>query len=104
MKVGELRKGMLLQGIGTVKLRVLPPVSAWGPNKFMLQAVWPTKYDKNKQFVKCAMYLGTRQELGMSKSLWGCRYALVDGQTMIIDREAWRHIQPIKEKRHGIII
>tara|TARA_R110001583_G_scaffold14285_2_gene60087 strand:- start:9 stop:137 length:129 start_codon:yes stop_codon:yes gene_type:complete len=42
------------------------------------------------------MYLGTREELGFDKNFWGRRYALVDGQTMIIDREAWKYLQPIK--------
>ena len=62
----------------------------------MIQTVWPSKYDKNKKFVKCVMYLGTREELDMKKSSWGRRYALVDGQTMIIDREAWKYLQPVK--------
>ena len=70
----------------------------------MLQTVWPSKHDKNKKFVKCAMYLGTREELDIDKNTWGRRYALVNGQTMIIDREAWKYIQPVKEKKNGNII
>ena len=86
---------MLLEGIGTARLRILPSTIAWGPDTPMLQTVWPSKHDKNKKFVKCAMYLGTREELGLDKSLWGRRYALVEGLTMIIDREAWRYLQPV---------
>ena len=95
MKVAELKKGMLLEGIGTARLRILPSTISWGPDTPMLQTVWPSKHDKNKKFVKCAMYLGTREELGLDKSLWGRRYALVEGLTMIIDREAWRYLQPV---------
>lgn len=96
MKVADLKKGMLLVGIGTARLRILPSTVSWGPDRPMLQTVWPSKHDKNKKFVKFAMYLGTREELGFDKNFWGRRYALVDGQTMIIDREAWRYLQPIK--------
>lgn len=104
MKVADLEKGMLLEGIGTVKLCVLPSTVTWGPGTPMLQTVWPSKYDKNKHFVKCAMYLGTREELNIEKSFHGRRYALVEGQTMIVDREAWRYLQPVKEKNNGITI
>ena len=101
MKVAELKRGMLLEGDGTSRLRVVPSEVSWGPGVPMLQATWPSKYDKGKYFVKCAMYLGTREELGMKKSEWGRRYALVDGQTMLIDRESWRYIQPFEEKKRG---
>jgi hypothetical protein len=104
MKVSELKKGMLLEGIGTARLHVLPSSVTWGPGFPLLQTVWPSKHDKNKKFTKCAMYLGTREELGFDKNFWGRRYALVNGQTMIIDREAWKYIQPIKEKKNGNII
>ena len=96
MKVAELKKGMLLEGIGTVKLRILPLSVSRGPPAQMLQAVWPSKYDKHKQFTKHAMYLGTREELGFNKNLWGRRYVLAAGQTMIIDREAWKYLQPVE--------
>ena len=104
MKVSELKRGMLLEGVGTARLRVVPAETSWGPGVPMLQTTWPSKYDKNKRFVKCAMYLGTREELGIEKSFWGRRYALVEGQTMIIDREAWRYLQPVKEKKSGNIV
>ena len=96
MKVSELKRGMLLEGVGTARLRVVPAETSWGPGVPMLQTTWPSKYDKNKRFVKCAMYLGTREELGIEKSFWGRRYALVEGQTMVIDRESWRYLQPVK--------
>ena len=104
MKVTELKKGMLLEGIGTARLWVVPSSVAWGPGSPMIQTTWPSKYDKNKHFVKCAMYLGTREELGIDKNLWGRRYALVNGQAMIIDRESWRYLKPVKEKKNGNII
>ena len=104
MKVAELKRGMLLTSVGVSRLRVVPCSVTWGPGVPMLQATWPSKYDEGKYFVKCAMYLGTREELGMKRSEWGRRYALVDGQTMIIDRESWRYIQPVIGKRDGIAI
>ncbi len=96
MKVADLEKGMLLEGIDTARLRIGPSNVAWGPGAPMLQTTWPSKYDKDKQFVKCAMYLGSREELGIEKNHWGRRYALVEGQTMVIDRESWRYLQPVK--------
>ena len=104
MKVADLKKGMLLEGIGTARLRVVPSTVSWGPDCPMLQAVWPSRFDKNKRFVRCAMYLGTREDLGIDKNFWGRRYALVDGQTMIIDRESWRYLQPVKEQKNGISV
>ena len=105
MKVSELKRGMLLEGIGTARLRVVPSTVSWGPDAPMLQTTWPhPKYDKEKYFVKCAMYIGTREELGIEKSFWGRRYAFVDGQTMVIDRESWRYLQPVKEKKNGISV
>ena len=102
MKVSELKRGMLLEGIGTARLCVVPSSASWGPGAPMLQATWPhPKYDKGKCFVKCAKYIGTREELGIEKSFWGRRYALVDGQKIIIDRESWRYIQPLKDGKHG---
>ena len=61
----------------------------------MIQTDWPSKHVKNRKFVKCAMYLGTREELNMKKSFWGIRYALVEGQTMLISRESWQYIKPV---------
>lgn len=104
MKVADLKRGMLLEGIGLARLRVVPSTVSWGPKCPMLQATWPSKFDENKRFVKCAMYIGTREELGIDKNFWGRRYALVDGQTMIIDRESWRHLQQVKEKKSGISV
>ena len=102
MKVTELKRGMLLEGLGTARLCVVPSSAGWGPGAPMLQATWShPKYDGGKYFAKCAMYIGTREELGIEKSAWGRRYALVDGQTMIIDRESWRYIQPVKEGHRG---
>ncbi len=98
MKVSELKRGMLLEGDGNSRLRVVPCSVTWGPGVPMLQATWPSKYDKGKYFVRCVMYLGTREELNMTKSDWGRRYALVDGKTMLIDRESWRYIKPVQGK------
>ena len=95
MKVADLERGMLLEGIGTARLRVIPSNVAWGPGSPMVQATWRSKWNKNGKFVKCAMYLGTREELGIDKSFWGRRYVLVEGQTMLIDRESWRYIKPV---------
>ncbi len=104
MKVAELKRGMLLEGDSSSRLRVVPSSTSWGPGVPMLQATWPSKYDKGKYFVKCVMYLGTREELGMEQSVWGRRYALVNGQTMLVDRESWRYIQPVPGERNGIAV
>ena len=104
MKVAELKRGMLLVGDSSSRLRVVPSSVSWGPGIPMLQATWPSKYDEGKYFVKCAMYRGTREELCMMRSEWCRRYALVDGQTMIIDRESWRYIQPVSGEKDGITI
>jgi len=104
MKVADLEKGMLLECVDNARLRVVPSGVSWGPGNPMIQATWPSKHDSDKRFVKCVMYLGTREELGIDRSFWGRRYALVDGQTMIIDRESWRYIRPVKEKKSGTAV
>jgi len=81
---------MLIEAIHPAKLRVC--LQGQGE---MLQAIWPSRYDKNKKFTQHVLYLGTREMLGFDKCLWGRQYALVEGKIMIIDRDAWRYIQPV---------
>ncbi len=98
MKVAELEKGMLLEA--TAGVRLVTQDSTFGPDIKMVQATYvPARKGKwRRREVKRIMYLGTRDDVGQERTYWGNRYALVDGEVALIDRESWKYLKPVKMK------
>ena len=95
MKVGELKKGMLLTPAGDNETFVM---SSQSSEKVQWVSV---KIRLVKKRVNCrgtrAMYLGNRKDLNMTKgdNSWSNRYILIDGDVAAVDPWSWIRIKKV---------
>ena len=103
MKVSELETGMMLEPVGDseVFLRVGPTsynnlkqisyitVRSAGPNFFK---------DPRQSKTRMVMYLGTREDVKVSKDemSWSDRYVLHNDEITAVDPSAWRRMKPVR--------
>ncbi len=95
MKVGELKKGMLLSPAEDNGVFL---VSLHSGKKVKYTCVRTRRrWDKNVSCSNRAMYLGNRKDLNMTKedSSFSNRYVLIDGEVAAVDPWSWIRIKKV---------
>ena len=95
MKVGELKKGMLLAPAGDSETFLVSSIS-----DARVKYVCVRARRRHHPKVKCvtrAMYLGDRKDLNMTKkdNSFSNRYVLIDGEVAAVDPPSWIRIKSV---------
>ena len=102
MKVSELETGMMLQPAGDSEVFL-----SGGPTSYnnLKEMSYVTVRTANANFFKSSesaktkmvMYLGTREDVKVSKDemSWSDRYVLFNDEITAVDPSAWRRMKPV---------
>tara|TARA_R110001583_G_scaffold12612_7_gene55838 strand:- start:14371 stop:14652 length:282 start_codon:yes stop_codon:yes gene_type:complete len=92
MKVSDLKIGMILRPTSDCQTFRQVYNGEWLMVQPQATRVFGTRKPESSSF---AMYLGTRKDVGDTKTQWSDRFVLFENSVLAVDPAAWRRIEEV---------